>query len=84
MKSSDKNLVHWRREWQPTPVFLPGEPQEQYEKSKRYGRKMSPSGWKESSYAPREEWRAVTNLSRKKEASGPQRKGCSAVNISDG
>ena len=22
-------LVHWRRKWQPTPVFLPGESQEQ-------------------------------------------------------
>ena len=21
-------LMHWRREWQPTPVFLPGESQE--------------------------------------------------------
>ena len=22
-------LMHWRRKWQPTPVFLPGEPQGQ-------------------------------------------------------
>ena len=21
-------FMHWRRKWQPTPVFLPGEPQE--------------------------------------------------------
>ena len=28
--------MRWRRKWQPTPVFLPGEPHEQYEKAKRY------------------------------------------------
>ena len=26
-KSSVVNLMHWRRKWQPTPVFLPGESQ---------------------------------------------------------
>ena len=31
-----QNVVHWRKKWQPTPVFLPGEPREQYEKAKRY------------------------------------------------
>ena len=31
-----KNTVHWRREWQIIPVFLPGERHEQYEKAKRY------------------------------------------------
>ena len=30
-----QNMVHWRREWQTTSVFLPREPREQYEKSKR-------------------------------------------------
>ena len=30
-----QNVVHWRREWQTTSVFLPGEPHEQYEKAKR-------------------------------------------------
>ena len=29
-------VVHWRREWQTTSVFLPWEPHEQYEKEKRY------------------------------------------------
>ena len=28
-----QNMVHWRRDWQATPVFLPWEPQEQYEKT---------------------------------------------------
>ena len=29
-----QNLVHWTREWQTTPVFLPQELHEQYEKIK--------------------------------------------------
>ena len=28
------NVVHWRREWKTTSVFLPWEPHEQYEKAK--------------------------------------------------
>ena len=27
-------MVHWRRKWQPIPVFLLGESHEQYEKAK--------------------------------------------------
>ena len=30
------NVVHWRRKWKPTPVFLPEEPHGQFEKVKRY------------------------------------------------
>ena len=29
-----QNVVHWRREWQTTSVFLPWEPYKQYEKAK--------------------------------------------------
>ena len=29
------NVVHWRREWETTPVVLPWEPHEQYEKAER-------------------------------------------------
>ena len=36
VKSSDRNVVHWRREWQTTPVFLAREPYEQYGKAKGY------------------------------------------------
>ena len=32
-----QNVVHWRREWQTTSVFLPLEPHEQYEKAKKIG-----------------------------------------------
>ena len=31
-----QNVVHWRREWQTTSVFLPWEPHGQYEKAKRH------------------------------------------------
>ena len=31
-----QNVVHWRREWQPTPIFLAGKPNRQYDKAKRY------------------------------------------------
>ena len=31
-----QNVVHWRREWQTTSVFLPWEAHEQYEKAKRW------------------------------------------------
>ena len=31
-----QNGVHWGRKWQPTPVFLPGEPRGHYDKAKRY------------------------------------------------
>ena len=31
-----QKIVHWRREWQTTSLFLPWEPHEQYEKTKRY------------------------------------------------
>ena len=34
-RGTSHNVVHWRREWQTTSVFLPGEPHEQYEKAKR-------------------------------------------------
>ena len=35
VESSDKNVVHWRMEWQTPSVFLSWEPHEQYEKANR-------------------------------------------------
>ena len=29
-----QNMAHWRRKWQPIPVFLLQEPHEQYERAK--------------------------------------------------
>ena len=34
-----QSVVHWRREWQTTSVFLPWEPHEQYEKAKKQTKK---------------------------------------------
>ena len=37
-----QNVVHWKREWQTTPVFLPGEPHERYEFLKNDTRRLTP------------------------------------------
>ena len=39
-----QNIVHWRREWQSTSVFLPWEPHEQYEKEKDRTLKLNSPG----------------------------------------
>jgi len=48
-----QNLVHWRRKWQPTPVFLPGEHHGQYERQQGMTLedepRLPPQGWKVSS-----------------------------------
>ena len=51
-KDSWQNMVHWRRKWQPIPVFLSGEPNGQYKKAKVYdiGRWDSQVGWCPISY----------------------------------
>ena len=63
---------------QPTPVFLPGELQEQYEKAKRYDTRRwatLPAPRSEGiQYTTREEQRIITNRSRKKEVAGPKQK----------
>ena len=45
-----QNVVHWRREWQTTSAFLPGEGHKQYEKARSYdtGRCPPASGCKVS------------------------------------
>ena len=44
-----QNVIHWRRVWQTTPVCLPQEPHELYEKAKRYEhQQMSSAVWKGS------------------------------------
>ena len=35
-------MIHWRKEWQPTPGFLPREPHGQYEKAERYDTEDEP------------------------------------------
>ena len=55
-------MVHWRREWQTTPVFLLLEPHEQHEKAKRYDtpRGDEPRRSDNVQYTTGEERRAIT------------------------
>ena len=57
-------MVHWRREWQTTSVLLPHEPQEQYEKAKRYTLKDELPKSVGAQYVPGAQWK---NNSRKNE-----------------
>ena len=83
VESSD-NVVHWRREWQTTPVFLLWEPHEQDEKARRYGN----GRWAtQVGRCPVWCWgrvRAITNSSRKNEVAGPKWKWRSVVDVSGG
>ena len=76
-ESSDKNVVHWRREWQTTSVFLPCEPYEQYGKAKRYDTERFPRSVG-AQYATGEEQR---NSSRKNEETEPKQKQHPVVDI---
>ena len=66
-----QNVVHWRREWQPTPVFLPRESHGQYERQKIWHRKTNNPRLESVSYATGEEQRAITHCSRKNEVAFP-------------
>ena len=57
-------MVHWRREWQTTSIFLPREPREQYEKEKDRTLKDDLSRSVGSQYVTGYQWR---NNSRKNE-----------------
>ena len=69
-------MVHWRREWQTTSVFLPREPQEQYEKAKRQKDELPRSVG--TQYATREERR---NNSRQNEETEPKQKQHPVVDV---
>ena len=75
-------MVDWRRNWQHTTVFMPGEHHELYEKAKIYDKTPEDESSKLQGiwYATGEEWRAITNNSKKK-ASGQSRKGLFAVDV---
>ena len=73
-----QNVVHWRRKWQTTSVFLPWEPNEQYEKAKRYYTERWTPRFIGTQYATGEEWR---NNSKNKEETEPKRKQCPVVDM---
>ena len=62
-------MVHWRREWQTTSVFLPREPHEQYEKTERTLKDELPRSVG-AQYATGDQWR---NNSRKNEEMDPKK-----------
>ena len=67
-----------------TPVFLPCEPHEQYEKAKRYDTRRWAPRLEVSQYATREKKRAIINTPRKNEEAGAKQKWHSAVGVSGG
>ena len=73
-------MVHWRREWQTTAVFLPWEPHEQYEKAKKKKRILKEKLPRSvgAQYATGDEWR---NNSRKNEGMDPKQKEYPAVDV---
>ena len=79
-----QNVVHWRREWQSTPVFLPGEHHEQYEEAKHMTLEDKSPRSEGVQYATGEQQRAVTDSSKKNELYGPKQKWRSVVDVSGG
>ena len=69
---------------QPTPVLLPVKPHGQYESAKSYDTGRSVPRLEVVQYATGEEWRVMTNSSRKNEVAGPKWKQHSVVYVSGG
>ena len=77
-----QNMVHWRRKWQTTSVFLSWEPQEQHERQKDTTLKDELPRSVGVQYAIGEEWR---NNSRKNDEMEPKQKQHPVVDVtSDG
>ena len=64
-----QNVIHWRREWQCTSVFLPWEPHEQYEKAKWEDTERGTPRSVRAQYATGDQWR---NTYRKTEGMEPK------------
>ena len=71
-----QNVVHWRREWQTTSVFLPWEPHEQYERQNNRILKEELPRSVGAQYGTGDQWR---NNSRKNEGMEPKQKEYPAV-----
>ena len=80
------NVVHWRREWQTTPVFWLWEPHEYYEKAERYDtRRWAPPGWKVfNMLLGKSRGQLLVSPERMKEEAGTKQKWCSVVDVSGG
>ena len=66
-----QNVVHWRREWRTTSVFLPWEPHEQYERQNDRILKEELPRSVGAQYATGDQWR---NNFRKNEGMEPKQK----------
>ena len=71
-----QNVVHWRREWQTVSVFLPWEPQEQYDKQK--DRTLKDELLRSVGAQYGDQWR---NNSRKNEGMEPKQRQHKAVGL---
>ena len=79
-----QNMIHWRREWQTTPVFLPREPHNSMKKQKDMTPENEPPSSEGVRYATGEEQRSITDSSRKNEVAAPKWKQRSVVDVSGG
>ena len=79
-----QNVIHWRREWQTTPVFFLWEPMSSMKRQKDMTLEDEPPRWEGVQYAPGEEQRALSNTSRQNEATRPKLKWRSSVDVSGG
>ena len=76
-----QNVVHWRREWQTTSVFMPWEPHEAYERQNdRLLTEELPRS-EDVQYATGDQWR---NNSRKNEGMEPKQKQYPVVDVTGG
>ena len=71
-------MVHWRREWQTTSVFLPWEPHEQYKRQNDRILKEELPRSVGAQYATGDQWR---NNSRKNEGMEPKQRQYPAVDV---
>ena len=71
-------MVHWRREWQTTSVFLPCEPHEQYERQNDRIPKEELPRSVGAQHATGDQWR---NNSRKNEGMEPKQKQHPVVDV---
>ena len=83
-KNSDKTWSTTGGNGNPFPVFLPGEPHEQYEKAKKLTLEDELPSSGGVPYATGEDQRAITCSCRKNEAAGPEWKQRSFVGVSGG
>ena len=76
-----QNMVHWRREWQTTPIFLSQEPMKSMKRLKDMTLEDEPPRLVSIQYATGEKQR---NSSQKIEEPGPKCKWCSVVTMPGG